>query len=104
MINIDPADRPREQNRRAVLLEAEEAVCSDRNKDYGDPEDNFDDIASLWSAYMRSPFTRADVAVMMMLVKVARMKTSPALKDHWVDIAGYAACGYPSALADDDDA
>lgn len=102
-----------EQNRRAVLLEAEEAVCSDRNKDYGDPEDNFDDIARLWSAYMRSdgcgdyafpPFTRADVAVLMMLVKVARMKTSPELKDHWVDIAGYAACGYPSALADGEDA
>ena len=70
-----------EENRRAVLLEAEEAVCSDRNRDYGDPEDNFDDIARLWSAYMSSPFTRADVAVLMMLVKVARMKTSPELKD-----------------------
>ena len=93
-----------EENRRTVLLEAEEAVCSDRNKDYGDPEDNFDDIASLWSAYMRSTFTRADVAVLRMLVKVARMKTSPALRDHWVDIAGYAACGYPSALADGSDA
>ncbi len=93
-----------EQTRPAVLLEEEEAVFIDRNKDYGDPEDNFDDIARLWSAYMRSPFTRADVAVLMMLVKVARMKTSPELKDHWVDIAGYAACGYPSALADGSDA
>lgn len=89
-----------EEKRRTVLLEAEEAVCNDRNAEYGDPEDNFEDIARLWSAYMRSPFTRSDVAVFMMLVKVARMKTSPALLDHWVDIAGYAACGYPSALAD----
>lgn len=89
-----------EQNRRAVLLEAEEAVCSDRNADYGDPEDNFEDIARLWSAYTNRRFTRADVAVFMMLVKIARMKTSPQVKDHYVDIAGYAACGYPSALAD----
>ena len=93
-----------EENRRAVLLEAEEAVCNDRNAHYGDPEDNFNDIARLWSAYMGSLFTRADVAVLMMLVKVARMKTSPELKDHWVDIAGYSACGYPSALADGNDA
>lgn len=89
-----------EQNRRAVLLEAEEAVCSDRNADYGDPEDNFLDIAQLWTAYKNVPFTRADVAVFMTLVKIARMKTSPKVKDHYVDIAGYAACGYPSALAD----
>ena len=91
-----------EQNRRTVLLEAEEAVCSDRNKDYGDPEDNFEDIAKLWTAYKNVPLTRTDVSVLMMLVKVARMKTSPALKDHWVDIAGYAACGYPSSLKDNE--
>lgn len=95
--------RTREEHRRAILLEAEEAVCSDRNKDYGDPEDNFADIANLWTAYAGHQFTRTDVAIFMTLVKVARMKTSPSLKDHWVDIAGYAACGYPSALADNND-
>jgi hypothetical protein len=89
-----------EEQRRSVLLEAEEAVCSDRNKHYGDPEDNFNDIAKLWTAYKNVLFTRGDVAVLMTLVKIARMKTSPDLKDHWVDIAGYAACGYPAALKD----
>lgn len=83
-----------------VLLTAEEAVCNDRNADYGDPEDNFDDIAKLWSAYKGTTFNRSDVAVLMMLVKIARMKTSPTVADHWIDIAGYAACGFPSALAD----
>jgi hypothetical protein len=95
--------RTREEDRRQVLLEAEEAVCSDRNQDYGDPEENFADIANLWTAYAGHQFTRTDVAVFMTLVKIARMKTSPSLKDHWVDIAGYAACGYPSALADQND-
>lgn len=87
-----------EEQRRTILLEAEEAVCSDRNKHYGDPEDNFEDIAKLWTAYKNVTFTRGDVAVFMMLVKIARMKTSPDLKDHWVDIAGYAACGWPATL------
>ena len=90
-----------EEHRRAVLLEAEEAVCSDRNADYGDPEDNFNDIAELWEAYKKVPFTRADVALMMTLVKVARARISPELKDHWVDLAGYAACGYGAAVADE---
>jgi hypothetical protein len=99
-----------EKDRVAVLNDAFDAVCSDRNNDYGDPEDNFEDIAKLWTAYKNVPFTRGnvpftrtDVAVFMMLVKIARMKTSPALKDHWVDIAGYAACGYPSSLKDNED-
>lgn len=87
-----------EEQRRTILLEAEEAVCSDRNKHYGDPEDNFEDIAKLWTAYKNVTFTRGDVAVFMMLVKIARMKTSPDLNDHWVDIAGYAACGWPATL------
>jgi hypothetical protein len=30
---------------------------------------------------------------MMALVKVSRISTSPSKLDHWVDLAGYAACG-----------
>jgi len=29
----------------------------------------------------------------MNLLKLARIKTSPEHADHWIDIAGYAACG-----------
>ena len=38
-------------------------------------------------------FTAHDVAAMMILLKVARLATSPDKWDNWVDIAGYAALG-----------
>ena len=37
-------------------------------------------------------FSSRDVAAMMILLKIARAATSTKC-DHWVDIAGYAACG-----------
>ncbi len=30
---------------------------------------------------------------MMILMKLSRLATSPAKPDHWIDMAGYAACG-----------
>ena len=33
--------------RKEFLAEAEKCVCSDRNLQYGEPEDNFSDIAKL---------------------------------------------------------
>lgn len=104
-------ETPSYSSRKLVLDEAALAVLSDRNADYGDPEDNFADIAALWTEYVRmqtphhlrdmvEPFSRTDVAVMMVLTKIARAVTSPCKADHWVDIAGYAACGLASALAD----
>lgn len=98
-----------EEARETVLDNARTAVMSDRNTDYGNPEDNFEDIASLWRAWHKmggdvrdNETTATDVAVMMILVKIARLKTSPLVEDHWTDIAGYAACGYAASLADDE--
>ena len=39
-------------NRADILETAKEIVTSDRNNQYGEPEDNFDTIASLWNAYL----------------------------------------------------
>jgi hypothetical protein len=75
-----------------ILNEAMEIVHKDRNANYGNPEDNFKQIAELWTAYKKQPFTSADVAVMNMLIKVARLSTNPAHHDSAVDVAGYAAC------------
>lgn len=87
--------------RQGILEEAIRITSTDRNKDYGEPEDNFSIIAELWSAYLRSididfkteDLTSVAVAAMMILMKVSRVATSPEKRDHWVDIAGYAACG-----------
>lgn len=85
----DPADL-----RREILTDAAVCVCSDRNLMYGEPEDNFDVIAAMWSAYLGMPVTGADVAAMMILFKVARIATEEKpSRDSYVDIAGYAACG-----------
>ena len=80
--------------RERVLRETEKAVMADRNADYAPPEENFRRIADLWNLYLegKSEITPYDTAIMMVLVKVARIQASPHLLDHLVDIAGYAAC------------
>lgn len=88
--------------REKLLLIAKEIVCSDRDKQYGGPEDTFKDIAALWSAYLNEDIGPEDVAIMMMLMKIARLKGSDyRSSDSWVDIAGYAACGSEIALGDE---
>ena len=79
--------------REVILDTAKQIVMKDRNSHYGDPEDNFRDIAQFWSTYLRHEIKPHDVAAMMILVKISRMATSPTALDHWVDTAGYAACG-----------
>lgn len=78
--------------RQECLRTAETCVCGKREQDYGSPEDNFKKIADLWSAYMGQAYTAQDVAMMMALLKVARIKTGTATADSFVDLAGYAAC------------
>lgn len=87
--------------RAEVLDEAKKCVCGQREQDYGSPEDNFSTIGYLWSAYLRAAHpnlnialnevTPKDVAVMMSLLKVARIATGSS-PDSFVDLAGYAAC------------
>lgn len=38
-------------------------------------------------------FNAIDVAMMMALLKIARIRTGTATDDSYVDLAGYAACG-----------
>lgn len=87
--------------KRAEMLDtAKTIVTKDRQADYGKPEDSFADICGLWSAYLERELTSADVANMMILLKVARAKTNPKHQDNWLDIAGYAACGCEIATAE----
>ena len=82
-----------ESKRIEILTKAKEAVCGDRDHNYGDPEDNFIVIAKFWTSYLETPVTPEDVCAMMILFKVARQATGRGKEDNWVDIAGYAACG-----------
>jgi hypothetical protein len=86
--------------RAAILEEAGKCVNVDRKKTHGPPENSFQKIADLWTAYLGegSKISATDVTVMMGLLKVARIRHAPHNKDNWVDIAGYAACGGELAL------
>lgn len=78
--------------KRAEVLEAARVcVCGEREQDYGTPEDSFSLIGKLWTAYTGVSFTPKDVAMMMALLKVARIKAGNKA-DSFVDLAGYAAC------------
>lgn len=80
--------------RAEVLDKAKECVTGKREESYGSPEDNFAKIANLWSAYVGCfEFSSVDVAMMMALLKIARIGTGTETDDSFVDIAGYAACG-----------
>lgn len=81
-----------------ILTEAGHIVNGARADAYGGPEDSFFQIANLWSAYKGQAFTMEDVAIMLALLKIARLRNSPSHKDSWVDLAGYAACGAECAL------
>lgn len=77
-----------------ILATASEYVTIDRATTHGDAEDNFRRIAELWNAYLGvDDITTIDVAVMLALLKVARIRSNPTHADNWIDIAGYAACG-----------
>lgn len=95
-------ERPRTV-RDDVLQEARKITAADRNSSYGEPEDNFQNIADIWNAqgYRSGPalelLTATDVALMMAGLKLARLKHNPTHRDSWVDMAGYAACGYEVA-------
>ncbi len=82
--------------RETILKEAAICVCQDRDKQYGNPEDSFSLIAELWNAYLDKKLSLTihprDVAIMMALLKIARLANS-SKRDSWVDLAGYAACG-----------
>lgn len=80
-------------NRAEILDLATAYVTKDRAADHGDMEDNFATIAALWSVYLSATVTAHDVASMMVLLKIARIRQNPSHADNWIDAAGYAACG-----------
>lgn len=93
-------------SRADILDAAKKCVCGQREQDYGTPESNFQLIANLWNAYLTehcvenvegyacmNDISATDVAMMMALMKIARIKNGGGTGDSFVDLAGYAACG-----------
>lgn len=80
-------------NRDEILQTACDLINGERAREYGNAYLNHARIAALWTTYVRSKpddLTPVDVAMMLVLMKVARsIETSK--DDSFIDIAGYAA-------------
>jgi hypothetical protein len=109
-LRIDETALPKQSIRREILEEAADLVDGDRNDQYGDPIGDFRCTADMWAAYLRRKadvpadfqLNPHDVAAMMSLLKISRIGWSPDKRDHWADLAGYAACGYDCSLRQDE--
>ena len=91
-------------NRQEILDAAAKCVNGDRDEQYGRPEDSFRLIARLWNDYLLGGPSKGspaqldiinvrDVAAMLALLKIARIRGGQNHIDNWLDLAGYAACG-----------
>jgi len=78
-----------------ALREAARIISGDRDIQYGGPEENFDRIAKIWSVILGINITQEDVGMLMVGLKIARYANRSGFHaDTWIDIAGYAGCGY----------
>ena len=73
------------------LEKANTLIAGDREKDYGDKVHNHKNIARLWSAYKDIEITAHDVAVMMVLLKIASTKLGEISEDTYIDMSAYSA-------------
>ena len=80
-------------HRSEILDTAKKYVTKDRAADHGDMEDNFTLIAKYWSLHLDMTVEAYDVAAMMTMLKLARLKSNPQNSENWVDGCGYLACG-----------
>jgi hypothetical protein len=74
-----------------ILEEAQSIIYGDREKTYGHPAKNLNNIAKYWSVYLDKKVTAQDVAIMMVLLKIARIMNQSDHRDSLVDSAGYLA-------------
>lgn len=94
--------------RAEILREAEELITGDRNVTYGPPTENLRNIAELWTVRLRhklkdgETIKPSDVADFMILLKMARNVAQPK-RDTYVDVAGYAGCGWECLEAENED-
>lgn len=84
--------------RSECLNKAESIVNGEREEQYGKPEDNFAFIAKLWNVWLNkngvvsNELTAHDVAVMMTMLKLARIGSGQRKDDNYIDACGYLAC------------
>jgi len=97
-------------NRTDILQESITLINGDRNDSYGDPIHDFQTTATFWQTYLERTIEARgvfdikphDIAVMMDLLKIARISWSPEKRDHWADLGGYTGLGWDCVVRQDD--
>ena len=84
----------KEANRSVLLAEASSITSGERNKDYGDPVENMAHIASIFNAMTGHDIKPSEVPMFHIATKLARRRTSPLKRDHYVDIMAYVGIAY----------
>ena len=87
------------ENPTCVILagKALDLLKGDRHRTHGDRYINHRNIATLWQAFLDNraikdrPITPEEVALMMVLLKIARTQTGELNFDDYIDICGYGA-------------
>ena len=87
------------KSRSRILLDAESLISHERERDYGTPRSSMQCFANLCNQFLvgKYPYgefhlTAADAAMLLALLKVSRIATSPTPhSDNFIDLAGYAA-------------
>lgn len=78
----------------SILTDAEAIIYGDREQTYGNPGANLERIANLWNAFIANKpepgLTPDDVAMMMVLLKIAREQHQHK-PDNLIDGCGYLA-------------
>lgn len=80
-----------------LLVNAYSLINGDRMREYGNPQQGFICIATMWTAYLNKKISPHDVACMMALLKLAR-EAHKHKEDNLLDAAGY--IGLAADLAD----
>lgn len=77
-----------------MLGRAAGLVAGDRIETYGSPVAHFSRVARIWSEILGTEVRPGQVIECMIALKLMRLAHNPEHADSWVDVAGYAACGY----------
>jgi len=77
------------EKRSNFLQDVENTVYGERQDQYGNPENSFNRIAEYWSTLFGITVTPQQVAMAMILLKIAREQSNPK-RDNRIDMAGYA--------------
>ena len=93
---VNPNAVQKTMTKKEVITTLDE-VLNNRGKDYGSPRHNHQIAADLFNAYLKRHPNKdnlqpEDTMVLMVLIKIARLVSTPQHVDSLLDIAGYAAC------------